>query len=148
MEQQHNKLNLLQIIHWAFIGSLALLAVISWFMPIAPNQELNNTLKYVLIVVAVPAYFAGNYFRKSIINKIDDQAPLSEKLGQYQKAIIIHWAAIDIPATIAGISFLLTRNTLYLIMLAVFMVLLFMFRPNKERIAEELELTEEQKKQL
>lgn len=148
MAQQQNSIKLLQTIHWAFIGSLALLAVISWFMPIAPNLDLNNVLKFILIGLSLPAYFAGNYVRKNIINKINDDAPLDEKLSQYQKATIIQWAAIDLPATFAGISFLLTRNTLYLIILAVFMLLLYMLKPSKERIASDLELTEQEKNQL
>lgn len=148
MEKQNNQLKFLQTIHWAFIGSLVVLAVISWFMPIAPNQELNNILKFILIGLSVPAYFAGNYVRKNIINKIDNNAPLADKLAQYQKATIIQWAAIDLPATFAGISFLLTRNTLYLIILAVFMLLLYMLKPSKERIADDLDLTDSEKSQL
>lgn len=148
MDEQQNKLKFLQVIHWAFIGSLVLLAIISWFMPIAPNQDLNNTLKFILIGLSVPAYFAGNFVRKTIINKINENAPLIEKLSQYQKATIIQWGAIDLPATFAGISFLLTRNTLYLIIMAVFLLLLYMLRPSRERIADDLNLTEQEKSQL
>lgn len=148
MEQQQNRLKFLQMIHWAFIGSLVVLAIISWFMPIAPNQDLNNILKFILIGLSLPAYFAGNYVRKNIINKIDNNASLVDKLSQYQKATIIQWAAIDLPATFAGISFLVTRNTLYLIILAVFILLLYMLKPSKNRIADDLEITEQEKNQL
>ncbi len=148
MEKEPNKLKFLSTIHWMFIGSLVLLAIVGWFAPIEANRDLNDLMKYILIGLSFPAYFAGNFVRKNIINKINANAPLQEKLAQYQKATIIQWGAIDLPATFAGISFLLTRNTLYLIILAVFILLLYMLRPNKDRIADDLELSSEEKQTL
>jgi len=148
MDEDQNKLKLLSTIHWMFIGSLVVLAIVGWFAPIEANRDLNDLLKYILIGLSFPAYFAGNFVRKNIINKIDKNAPLQEKLAQFQKATIIQWSAIDVPATFAGISFLLTRNTIYLIIIAVFILLLYMLKPNKDRIADDLDLNEQEKSQL
>ena len=147
MASTHPSFATLKTIHLFFVAIIIIFAIVAWFVPIAPNIELNNILKFVIIALS-SAVFAGSAYRKKTIAKIEKHDSLDIKLSKYQQAVLVHWSTIEGPAIFAGVSFLLTRNTLYVIIMAVFVILLFMFRPDKERVAEELNLDSSEKSQL
>ena len=79
---------------------------------------------------------------KTLLKKASDSSSLavSDKLMQYQTAFIIRCALIESAALFNGVMLLITGNAIPLIFGVIAVVVLWLARPTKEKVQEDLNL--------
>jgi hypothetical protein len=79
---------------------------------------------------------------KSRLGMIKEKNSLSEKLTDYRSVVIVKLALLEGPAFFAIVSYLLTADPLFLGIAAFMIVLFFINRPGREKLVQDLELSQ------
>lgn len=69
-------------------------------------------------------------------------------MPRYLSAVIIRSACLELPGLFAGVVAFITGETYLLMLVPLLLILFYMYRPTTHSIAEELNLTQEEKSQL
>lgn len=143
------QLRTLTIIHLALVGGcvIALLMFSQNATPFIYSTP-TDMLTMVSVLLPVATIFAGNILFKKQLGSIPDNATLQQKLAGYQTAFIVKCALIEGPTLFALIIFSSTHNIYNLIIGIILIVILFIQRPSKEKIIEQLNLAREERMQL
>ena len=136
------------IIHAALVIGQVLFGIVAYAVTKSIGLDLkpgNDPLFYIAPILIVSGILLGSFLFKQQVSKLTDKNLLNEKLQGYQAALIIRFAMSEGPSLLGIVSYLLSGNVFYLI-LVVFNVLYFVWiRPTKDKIAEDLNLTYEDK---
>lgn len=123
------KLKVVKTIHIALILGLILAYVfagdlLNFDFLRMPEIELS-TYPYLLIPVA--AVFLGNFLYKQQLKNADKRLPLEDKIGVYQTASLIRWAALE------GAAFVILFVKPELIVIGLLLIVYLVFlKPSKE----------------
>ena len=138
----------LLVIYYALLAGIGLFAVFFLIIPLEPQEELHNYLRFVVIGVTLISYLVGQIINKNKLEKINQLDSLEKKLSQYQVTSIIKWAVLESAIILTIISYGLTQNFLYLGIFILMTVIFILHRPSIKLINSELSLSPEEIKTL
>jgi hypothetical protein len=132
------------------LGPVVLLGVAVYL--VNSDFEIVNEVPdlYVIIpfVYAVISIAVSYFIFKLRIVQISKKEELYQKLYHYRTLFIIRIAILEGGAMLACIMYMLTGNSILFIVVGVLLGLMWFFRPNKDRIVKELQLTIDEENDL
>jgi hypothetical protein len=134
-----NAFKILRVLHTALLFSLLLFAAVCLFIVLThttmASESFDRSMQLVCILLSAATVLIGfRIFRNKIMAARNSTAHVTEKMMQYRKACITWWAMIEGPGFLAGIGFLLTSNFAFFALVAVHILVLFLFTPRKNNI--------------
>lgn len=142
-----NKLNTVRILHLAFCAGPSLFVVVALlinggnlnFNFDSFGQEPGLIIAPVMTIALIPL---STFLYKMLLKKATENPTLtvSEKFMQYQIAFLVRCALIESAALFNGVMIILTGNAIPLIFAFIAIVALWLARPTKEKIQEDLKL--------
>lgn len=136
----------LNIIYFAQIGAMTLLAVVSYFLiqqgSLGPeNNDLALSFQKIIMVVIPLSLAAGYLLFRVFLRGIQPELPLIHKMKRYFSANLIRSAFLEIPGLFVSVAALITAQVLFLVIVPLILMLFILFRPTKSVIAQELNLS-------
>ncbi len=105
-------------------------------------------MQWIAIAATIGILPAGYISSQRSIKKIKTSISLSAKLLPYRKAMIFKFLSILSAAVLSSAFFLLTGNTNLMLILAIIILFYIISKPNPFKIADDLNLNEEEKQEL
>lgn len=138
------------IIHFALLAGMVLFAAVAFAVGKPFTTQINTTdpLLIAVPVLAVSCLFISNLLYKKFLAGAVEANDVPGKLVGYQTAFIIRNALIEGPALFAIVAFLLSGSVVFIAIAIALILYFFSLRPTKDKIAEELQLSYEQKLEL
>ncbi|HRK52573.1 MAG TPA: hypothetical protein PK185_01580 [Cyclobacteriaceae bacterium] len=136
----------LNIIYFAQIGAMTLLAVVAYFLiqqgSLGPeNNDLAVSFQKIIMVVIPLSLAAGYLLFRVFLRGIQPELPLIHKMKRYFSANLIRSAFLEIPGLFVSVAALITAQVLFLVIVPLILMLFILFRPTKSVIAQELNLS-------
>lgn len=130
------------------IGVVLMLFVIHFFaQPTPPVEAGDNLFLIIAVALGIGGVFIGQLIFNQRISNIQS-GTVFEKLSEYRPALILKYALLEGPALVAVI-FYFTNGDTYFIVIALVMVLLMAYNlPIKSRVANDLNLNQQEQKHL
>ncbi len=147
IKKQFKRLHTIYII---ILGSLSIAALLSVYMVfkmgILPvfDAETLNLLKTVVILALLIGIPVGHIFYFKKIKHIDKALELGKKLTMFQFAFIVRIALLEGIGLLIMMAYLVAADKSFLYMFAVVFVLFIIHAPTKHRIANDMDLTDEE----
>jgi hypothetical protein len=140
----------INIIHMALIAGQAVFAFVMF------TQSQQTTIKFdrqdefifIIPIFGVGSLFISNFLFKTLIAKAVTLPDLFSKLTGYQTAVIVRMALLEGASLFAIVTYNLTSNFLFLLISIFLMIYGVIIRPTVEKIADDLELSYDEKMQL
>lgn len=137
----------LTILHAALMLGQILLAIIFYFVfnadkePVFGVEAAGQSWVYIAGGATIFGVLASAQLFGMQIKKWREEKDLSAKLAGYRSALITRYALLEMPSLLALIGYFLTNNLLTLIFTGLILILFFIYRPTKEKLITELELS-------
>jgi hypothetical protein len=134
--------NLLSLVHLALVFGVVVFITLVYFLFF--NEEPDNSNQIMLIFVAlvsVVGFFGGRQMFRARVQAASAEPQLQNKLQAYRSALIAQWFLLELPALLGGIGFTMTSNLVFLAFSLLFLILLGLAYPSRERLLSHLELT-------
>ena len=144
-------LKTLTIIHTAvLIGPLLLGGFLFLSTEIAStsSQNSDDIFIYIFPLIGMLGIFASKFIYKRMLNFHLDKKSLREKLMGFQTASIVQYALVEAPAFLNLAWFAISGNSLYLTVAGVLLIYLFLQRPTKSKIINDLQLKGKEEQQF
>lgn len=148
------ELRAINILFYALAAGIVIFALMIAginFLQDPPIDDKKITRIFLFTVVAVAAVCqvaAHVLYKKGLTVILRFELPLKEKLKQYRPILIQYFALCEGPALFSLIIFFLTGNPLVLDVTAAMLVFMFMKRPAKSKIFNELQLNTAEQMEL
>ncbi len=138
--------NSLTIIHAALIaGQLMFIGVLVYLnrseSPTSYSENHNDIFLILAPVLAILGILGGFFITKNRLESIDKRTELKDKLEHYRTTLIIKFALLEGPSLFSLVCFLLSGNYMFLGLSAILILILFTYRPTKEKTMRDLELS-------
>ncbi|MDX1937339.1 MAG: hypothetical protein SFU21_09475 [Flavihumibacter sp.] len=145
----HNAFKKIQLIHKAIMLGIMLFMVVAVVVVGTgiinkPAAQLDRILQVVVLVLAAIAYFAGRAASNKKLLAAKEQNGALQKFALYKMGMLIFWIALEMPALLGIIGFILTGNYAFIVMSFVLLLLIAAASPAKKTICYLLELTEQE----
>ena len=139
----------IQIVHLAMVAGILFFVLISVFLQAKAfgtmDDESNNLLMvFALAFAAIGIASSKILFRRKLI-KCNAKTTLTEKLDEYRSALIIKFASLEAPSFLSIVIYLLTGNTIVLVIAGVLIIIFLMYRPTKEKLMDDITLDTKEK---
>ena len=108
----------------------------------------DNIFVYIFPMLGLIGIFISKIVYRKLLRPLGQKDRLSTKLAGLQAASLISYALVEGPALLNIVWFSQTGNLLYLTVGAVLIIYLFTVRPKKEKVVNDLRLSNEHKKQF
>ena len=147
-------LRAISVFFYSMIGGLLMFTVIIFAMSYlqSPPIEDKSVFKTILIVVlfmsAVSLTAATWLYKKRIVAAQSLDLALMDKLNIYRAALMLYLALCEAPGLFAAIIYFLTGNHLLLVVIALILIAMFLKRPEKSKIFNELQLNSQEQLEL
>ncbi len=144
----------LRILHIALTAQVVLIGVLFHFVLLPTMAAENSTIEnhFIFQVVVVLMAVGSMAFIKVITPKLllntQKQPDLQAKLQAYRGPFVIKMAILEGVAMACLVFYLITSKSVYVSIAAVWLVLLILQHPTPQNIAQELKLSEKEKKDL
>ncbi len=147
LKSQFKTLNLIYI---AILISMSIAAIASVFivfklgqLPIfnADNQAVIKSIVVIALLAGIPVSHIF-FFKK--IKHIDNSISLLSKIRMYRSAFIVRIAMLEGIGILASIGYLVSADKSFLYMFGVVFILFIIHAPTKNRISNDLSLTDEE----
>ena len=113
------------------------------------DSEVNKYFSVAVIIIAAICLISGIVsYKKRIDNIPPEILKLDAKLDYYRAALILYFASCEGGSLFAIIVIFLTGNFLLVVVVAILLVAMFLMRPVKQRVVDELKLNWEEEQQL
>ena len=144
---------LLTIMHIALIAGQLILGIIVVFLMLNGNiepslAEYRNLFLVIAALVTIGSVFSSNIIYKKQVELIKNMTDLRQKITQFKTIYILRLILLEAPSTAAIIFYFLTGSLEFLIFTVAIILISSNLKPNKERIIAELELSDDEKKEL
>lgn len=139
---------IIAIIHAALLIGEVLFAIVAFVetKSIGLNLKLgSDPFFYIVPFLIVAGMLLGSFLFTQQISEAADKNSLNEKLAGYQTALITRFAIAEGPSLLGIVGYMLSGNVIYLILVGVNVLYFILIRPTKDKIAEDLSLTNEEK---
>jgi len=83
-----------------------------------------------------------------MIIRIDANVTLQQKLNNYQAAMLIRAACLELPGLLGGVISMITGDNAFLLFSGIMAAFLLVWRPGRTAIQESLELSQEEAAEL
>ena len=139
----------ISIIHVALLAG-AFLAGAFFYLntEIETKGATNDIFIYIFPMIALAGIFASKVLYRLFLNPLKQKEQLLDKLAGLQSASLIQYALVEGPALLNIVWFSQTGNLLFLTVGGVLLIYLFILRPTKTKIENDLELKDEHKRQF
>ncbi|MGB5556108.1 MAG: hypothetical protein WBM83_15740 [Flavobacteriaceae bacterium] len=136
-------LRTLSIVHLFFVVGLVVFAIIAyWQLETFVTQiDGNDTLLYIVPVVALIGYFGSQFVFKQALKAIPKTDAIDTKLAKYKTATILKFALIEGAAILALIAFHGSGIVLYFVIGICLIAYLIVQKPNYERLKNDMALS-------
>jgi hypothetical protein len=85
--------------------------------------------------------FISNVLFKQLLGKIDNNLSFEKKIEAYRSALIIKYVLLEVPSIFSTTVFLMSGNLMFLAFSAVTILAFLVNIPNRNKIAQELNLS-------
>lgn len=146
-------LNTLSVLHFAFLSGQLMFAGVAYFLHQsggfeANASELGNIFKIVVPIFVLSA-IAGSYFLFNFkVKDSREKKELSKKLVDYRIALLLKLAVLEGASLFSTMSYLLTKDLLFLSMTALVVIVFVLQRPSLNNIVEVLGLSHQEKQTI
>ena len=137
--------------HLSFTIAPSLFACVAYYLnseSYLDYMETSDPLFYIVPLVAIAGIAFGNMLYAKNIKDLLNKKTLKEKFAGLQTTYIVRYATIEGPALLGLIAFYKTGNLFYLIIAVMLIIYLFLQRPSKAQIEQDLQLNYELKSQF
>jgi hypothetical protein len=140
----------INIIHMALIAGQAIFAFVMFTQSQQTTIKLDKQDGFIFIipVFAVGSFVISNFLFKKLIAKTINVNDLNGKLANYQIAANVRIALLESASLFAIVTYNLTSNFLFLLIAMLLMIYGVIIRPTVETIADDLQLSYDEKMQL
>ncbi|MFD0749399.1 hypothetical protein ACFQZS_04550 [Mucilaginibacter calamicampi] len=140
----------INIIHLALIAGQALFALVAFTNSQQTTVKFDEHDQFTFIIpgFAIASFLISNFLFKTLIAKAVNLPDLLSKLTGYQTALIVRMAALEAISLFAIVTYILTSNFLFLLISVILMVYGVIIRPTVDKIADDLQLSYDEKMQL
>lgn len=135
-----NYLKTISILHIALVAGPLLLGTFFYLQTDVSTTSEDDMMIYIFPLLGVAGIFVGQFLFKQLTSKLKKDATLSSKLATYQTASLVRWALVEGPALLNFVWFGNTSNSLFLAIGATLLIYLFLLRPTKTKIQNDLKL--------
>lgn len=112
-------------------------------------NKYNTLITWVMAALSFVCLFAARYlFNKGIAVAKNSLNSLTDKLNQHRSALIKYLLICEAPVLISIVLFMLTGNFIFQVYAGVFLGFMLAMAPIRRRVIAELELNEQQQKEL
>lgn len=139
-----------RLVHLALLAGQVLFAGVTLFINknIKVDTSRDNQFLIIALILAIMGFFVGNLIYKQVVNVAAKKETFVEKMMAYQSALIIRYALLEGASLFCIVSYFLTSNFIFLLISGAIIVYFIILRPKVDTIAEELNLTYEEKAEL
>lgn len=139
-------------LHLALMALLTLLLGGAVYLRQSMNTPADATFEYILLgagfVAAFLVFSVGTNIYRTRLNVLKNAERIEMKLEGFRAAMMFRFSLWEGVAILGLIGYTQTGNLMFMGIAVFFMLLLALMRPTPEKIARELELTEEEKQLL
>jgi len=142
-DMQKGFLKTMSIIFYALLAGQLLFIVVALFTvnSIAPQNQDNDTFNIIVPVIVGSGMFISNVLFKQLLGKIDNNLSFEKKIEAYRSALIIKYVLLEVPSIFSTTVFLMSGNLMFLAFSAVTILAFLVNIPNRNKIAQELNLS-------
>jgi len=115
---------------------------------ISEDPLMEQILKMIVIVFTLVLIPIAHGFPQRIISKISKDLSLAEKMAKYQAALTVRFALTEGTAFMACLFFFITGDTDLMLVVAVILLYFIIGRPSHFKVANDLGLSELEKKEI
>lgn len=142
-----------QIIYFAIVTVVVLFAGVTLLLKYTGKIGTDNlgqteVFRYASIILAPLGAFAGTFVYRRQLFDMDRSLSLRAKFNKFQGAMLMRAACVEIPALFSVIGTFLTGDESFLLVTAIMIGLFFFWRPTLAGIAEDLQLSPEERRKL
>ncbi|MFD2099409.1 hypothetical protein [Flagellimonas iocasae] len=142
---------ILAFLHLGILATPAILALFFYFQIQDAHLSFSDSDDMFLAIVPVVAMvgiFLGDFLFRKMVKSIPSNMGLKEKLARFQTACIISYALLEGPALFCIVIFYNTQNFAYLFIGLFLLFYLYLKRPTKDKVLNQLNLQGAQKAQF
>lgn len=135
------------LIHRALCSGVVIFGIVLNFVA-QPNKiaiHLDEPIEFIPLLIAIAAFFGQYKLSEILLQKAAAESDLQQKLSKYFTLSIIRYAMLEGAALFAFVFALMFANVWHSIVGVAVLGVLVMQSPNRNKIAEELKLTNEQR---
>ncbi len=136
--------NILSLLHLGLVFGVVVFVTVVYFLFFNEKNEpggLDQTMLILVALLSLAGFFGGRRIFQARILTASNEHQLKNKLEVYRSALIAHWFLLELPALLGGVGFMMTSNLLFLAFSLLFLILLGMAYPSRERLLAHLEMT-------
>lgn len=130
---------------------VALMGVVMYFVASPATDENTTTsslLNWLAPSVAIGGVLASSFLFRMQVQNAQAKGSLADKLADYRAASITRYAVIEGPAIVCFIAYFLEGRMHYLYLGGLLLIVLFLYRPSKDRIINDLTLNAKEQAEL
>lgn len=143
------------ILHVAMVSGVILLAVVAHLLNNAFSEplfghmaDMSKTFQYIAYAITISGYFGGMYMFKNLVKQARQKEGLLAKLEAYRSANVMQIALLEGPALVSIVFYMLTNAYVFLLIGGMLILYMLLKLPVVSKISEDLELSNEQRKEL
>jgi hypothetical protein len=125
-----------------FMAAVALVKTSGVVIPVVPSQM--QSLESLIIILALGGIPAGHYFHKRKVEHINPNHPPIRKLSVYRVSYFIKLATLEGLGLISLLAYMMSARNSFLLIFCIFIVTIIINYPSRQRVADELQTTEEE----
>ncbi|HYG18752.1 MAG TPA: hypothetical protein VD816_07480, partial [Ohtaekwangia sp.] len=105
------------------------------------DESLSEIFMYAMALLFAVSLTAAHFAFKKILHKAGSLSDIKSKMTRYTTACIVRSALFEVPGLFAAVIVLVTGNILALAGSLVALLLLLFFRPSRQQVVQDLNLT-------
>ena len=144
-----NQLKTINIIHISLIAGMLLFLVVVIVaiqnMVRNINEDLDKIFTIVVPVYGLIAMFIARLIFNLIISNYSAGTNLEDKIVKYKSAKIVSWAILESGCILSLVATMLTSNYLYVAVFIFLLGYLYMLRPSRQSLINDLQLNPQEK---
>jgi len=112
------------------------------------DPEERSLYQYLTLGLLIAGVVASQIVPKQLIRGLNRSLPLRHKVPKYSMLVITRLACLELPGLFACTGAFITGEITYLFAVPLLLVMFYVYRPTKEGLAADLNLTSEEKRLL
>ena len=145
----------MQILFMALVAGMLMLAIVFIVLNLLADAPLKSDKEFFRIILTVVLFtstilltIGDKIFRKRITAARETGVSLIGKLHQYRAALLLYIALAEAAGLFALIIYFLTANKLMLVAAGLILIAMFLKRPEKSKIFNDLQLSSQEQSEL
>lgn len=143
----------INLIYFGQLSAMIILALVAYFTieqgNLGPeNNELALTFQKIIMILIPLSLGAGYVLFRILLKSVKPEMPLIYKMKKYFNANLIRSAFLEIPGLFVSVAALITAHNLFLAIVPLILILFVLFRPSRSVIAQELNLSIDERAKL